>query len=86
MAKTGEKTWESRLDTPHERKLESEKGPKSPQKMMPVTVMDTVKIYLKKYSLSFHSLRIFGKSAMTSKTLPIQIFDCAVKYKSRADQ
>ena len=86
MAQTGEKTWESRLDNPHERKLESENGPKSPQKITPVTVMDTVKIYFKKYSLSFQSFRIFGNSAITSKTVPIQIFDCAVKYKSRADQ
>ena len=63
-------------------------GASNPQNTNPVMVMDTVQTYLIIHTL-FGKL-FFGrrnkKNSVINASMPTQIFDCAVKYKSRLDQ
>ena len=85
MVKRGEKTCVKKLEKDHGCIPLSAKGPKSPQKISPVVVIDTVKIYFKRYRMRV-CVSLMGNRGVRSKNRkvkPIQRLDCAVKYKSR---
>ena len=89
IAKRGEKTCVSRLQSTHGRYPSSAKGASRVQNTNPVIVIETVKIYFSRYSRSFQSAAFFflkGSKRIKRKVSPNQIFDCAVKYNSLLPQ
>ncbi len=89
MEKRGERTCVNRLEKVYtEKSYCFANGANNPQKTAPVMVIATVKINRNTYSV-FCRFSLYGvkeNNSMKRVIMPIQIFDCAVKYKSRLAQ